>query len=243
VLRAGVAPYQMPGFALESILSSYLKIFNPETPTEYEFARMLENILKHPLYYYDTKLTAGETFRVAAGNYLIGIKQSRDSDTIIPQPILDVYASSEELQTRYPFRDNLFEPDNLMFWAKNEGRRIYPEIATYLERLSPFSKYLDAPRAFDRPIINGLPPIPPPDAQWIPDHRQGFVGQRKLRHLLYRAWFYYQQGGWRMLLRKIYAFLKKHAALVAGHINRFFGIAIFAETLLIYCPMYFAHLA
>lgn len=210
-LKVGVAPYQMPGFALEFILGTYLSLFKAETPTEAEFAALVRDLLEYPLYQYDNKFTQDMAFRVAAGDYLIGIKQPNGDDTIIPQPILDVYASTPELRARYPHPNNIFEPDNLMFWAKNEGRRLYPEIAAYFETSPLFSKYLDSSRAFDRSVMNSLPPIPTPGTQWFTDHRRGLGRRRNMQYLLNEARFHYRRGGLGMLWKESWAFLKRRA--------------------------------
>ncbi len=72
-LQVGVAPYQMPGFALQHVLSSYLRLFVPETAREAKFARLLRAALSHPLYQYDVRFTPDVAFRVAAGGYFLGM--------------------------------------------------------------------------------------------------------------------------------------------------------------------------
>lgn len=95
----------------------------------------------------------------------MGIKQPNGNETIIPPAILKIYLRTPELQTRYPNPDNLAVPDNLMIWAKTEGRHLYEEIATYFSELPTFSKYTDPSHPVDRSKIKNLPVIKEPDHQ------------------------------------------------------------------------------
>ena len=164
-LRAGVAPYQMPSFALESLLKTYLALFQAENRVESRFVQSIRNLFNYPIRRYDAKFTPETDFRVAAGDYFLGIKQRVANDTVIPSIIQDVYACTPELQARYPHPDDLASPDNLMIWAKTRGCDLYPQIAAYFAELRPFSKYADSSHSFDRSKIKNLPVIVEPDRQ------------------------------------------------------------------------------
>jgi uncharacterized protein YbaR (Trm112 family)/SAM-dependent methyltransferase len=168
-LRSGVPPYQMPSYAIETVLSVYLTYFVPTNAEEEKFAQTVRRVLKYPLRAYDARFTQDIAYRISAGVYYQGCKQVAADDTLIPRPIMDVYARDPQLQTKYPRPNDLGDLNNLMVWAKCEGRRIYPEIAAYLDAVGTFNKYWD-----DRPLhrywVESLPwsaPPPPPDASRV----------------------------------------------------------------------------
>jgi SAM-dependent methyltransferase/uncharacterized protein YbaR (Trm112 family) len=162
-LRVGVAPYQMPSFALQSVLATYLSSFRAERAGDGRFAELLQLVLKHPLHRYDAQIAASEVYRTAAGGYFFGMKQPSPDDTVLPRPIVDVYRRSSELQRRFAAPYDLSAPENLMTWARAEGRDRHPEIAAHFDSVRPFRKRDDA-RNVDRSAIRNLPPIPDPDA-------------------------------------------------------------------------------
>jgi SAM-dependent methyltransferase len=170
-LRLGVAPYQTPSFAVEHVLSNYLAFFQPQTPPEERFARLLRHALTYPLHHYDARFPKEAWFRLAAGVCFLGLKQPGGSESVIPAPVLSAYRASTELQSRFPNPNDLSLPDNLMIWAKTEGSRQHPEVAAYFANLQPFAK---AGQAADRSWIHNLAPIPDPDSQFIdePNHSQ-----------------------------------------------------------------------
>lgn len=162
-LRVGVAPYQMPSFALQSLIATYLGTFRAERASDGRFAELLQIILRHPLHRYDAQIAASDAFRTAAGGYFFGMKPQDDADDgVIPRPVLDVLRGSPELQRRFPSPHDLGAPENLMTWARGEGRERHPAIAAHLDTVRPFRKR-DGGNA-DRAAIRNLPPIPDPDA-------------------------------------------------------------------------------
>jgi uncharacterized protein YbaR (Trm112 family) len=177
-LRAGVAPYQMPSFALESVLRAYLAAFKASDPIEVEFVRSAQSLFRYPLRRYDAKFTPENDFRIAAGVYFLGIKQPNGNDSLIPAPVMDVYRRVPELQARYPDPNDLAIPDNLMVWAKTQGRQEYPQIAAYFSELSAFSKCVDPSHPIDRSEIKSLPVIVHPDQQRYID--EGVAGYAEL---------------------------------------------------------------
>jgi SAM-dependent methyltransferase/uncharacterized protein YbaR (Trm112 family) len=162
-LRVGIAPYQMPSFALQSVIATYLGSFRAERPADGRFAELLQLVLRHPLHRYDAQIAASDAFRTAAGGYFFGMKQPRPEDTVLPGPVLDAYRQTTELQRRFPAPYDLSAPENLMTWARGEGRQRHPAIAAHLDAIQPFRKRSDA-KNLDRAVIRNLPPIPDPDA-------------------------------------------------------------------------------
>jgi len=164
-LRVGVAPYQMPSFALESLLRTYLALFKAESPVEIQFVKSVRNLFRYPIRHYDAKFTQDTAFRIAAGDYFLGIKQPNSNDSVIPPAIMDIYLRTPELQAKYPNPNDLTIPNNLMIWAKTEGRNSHPEIAACFSEMRSFSKYEDPSHPVDRSKIKSLPVIPEPDEQ------------------------------------------------------------------------------
>lgn len=171
-LRVGVAPYQMPSFALDSVLKSYLALFKASSFTELAFVAALNGILQFPLQFYDRKFTEETAFRLAAGDYFVGVKQPAGNETIIPSVVMNVYARSTELQQRYPDPANLAVPDNLMTWAKTEGRKSYPEIEACLCSIKPFSKHENPTFPFERKILFRTDLQHPDQMRYIDDSSQ-----------------------------------------------------------------------
>ena len=132
--------------------------------------------MNFPLRVYDDKFSQDVAYRFSAGVFFLGLKELGVQDTIIPRVIQEVYQRDETLQQRYPDPRDLSSPDNLMTWAKKEGRSQYVEIARYFDTLEPFSKYW-VERPFSRPWLEGNsaeelsvsgPPIPaqPEPSPW-----------------------------------------------------------------------------
>jgi SAM-dependent methyltransferase len=189
-LRSGVPPFQMPSFALQSVVSSYLSRFVARTAPELELVADLFRVLDHPIRSFDHKFGPETAPAIAAGVYFAGVKQDRSGDTVIPAPLLELRSRNPELRSRYPEPLDLTVPDNLMVWAAREGRRSHPEIEGYFAGLSPFAK---RPGVSDRTYIHGLEPIGHPDqARFIgpgpsPPGLDGWaLVRQKLRALLAR---------------------------------------------------------
>jgi uncharacterized protein YbaR (Trm112 family) len=145
-LRSGVAPYQMPSYAIENILSTYLHHFKPDTA----------QVLNSPLRAFDAKFTQDIAYRFSAGVFYLGYKCGEAQSTVIPDPIMRAYAQDSVLRERFPNPCDLTNLDNLMTWSRREGRQIDPEIARCLDAVPVFSKYWDD-RPLDRTWIESLP--------------------------------------------------------------------------------------
>jgi SAM-dependent methyltransferase len=166
-LRLGVAPYQMPSFALVSVLNTYLALFKPSSLMEHWFVFFVRALQEFPLRYYDSKFTPETDYRVAAGDYFVGIKQPTGKESLVPAPIQTIYEQNPELQRRYPDSVDLATPDNLMTWAKTEGARLHAEIAACLGGTRAFSKYAASPVAPERKITLDTRMLPPERQRYI----------------------------------------------------------------------------
>ena len=60
---AGVAPWQMPSFAVSTLLAEYLKFFKPQAPIEHEFVEALKALDRFPLREFDARYSARRTPR------------------------------------------------------------------------------------------------------------------------------------------------------------------------------------
>jgi SAM-dependent methyltransferase len=152
-LGSGVAPFHAPSFALRSVLGTYLELFQPVSDLQRELAADLTRVLRYPLERFNDAISHDQWFRVAAGHYFFGVKQSAGLESVIPPVVLDAHRQSADLQRRFPHPLDLSVPDNLMIWAKTEGRQL-PAIDAFFRALRPFTKR----EGFtDRSIVEGWP--------------------------------------------------------------------------------------
>jgi len=154
-LRLGVAPYQMPSFAVENILTNYLYLFKAENSYEESFVKAVHKVLKYPLRQYDSKFNQDTAFRVAAGEYFLGLKQVNNTDTIIPEVVIKKYLNNE-LKIKYTDYLDLTNSENLLIWAKNQGKELHPEIKEYLAKIEPFNKYGNKSQGFERSLPKAI---------------------------------------------------------------------------------------
>jgi hypothetical protein len=80
--------------------------------------------------------------------------------------VLAAHRRDPALRARFPNPLDLSLPDNLMVWARDEGRHSDPAVAAHFAELQPFSKYVQPGRSLDRAAIHDLPPIPDPDQNY-----------------------------------------------------------------------------
>ena len=140
-LRKGVATYQMPSFALDSVIRTYLKFSQAE---KYVHGRrltsMLRQIIDQNLMEHDIYFSEEGALNVAAGTYFAGMKQSSPYSSLLHSTIQEAWRSDKDLQKRFPNINELTTVDNILVWAKREGRNLFPEIAEYLDSILPFNK-------------------------------------------------------------------------------------------------------
>lgn len=160
-LRKGIATYQMPSFALDMVLRTYL---NYSHAREYPHGRcltaLLEQIVNQDLKEYDIYFSEDEALNVAAGTYFAGMKQTSPDATLIPLVIKNVWERNKYLQERFPNINQLTTIDNTLTWAKREGRNQFLEIAEYLDNIVPYNKRGSA-ACWDRSEIHSMPLIEP----------------------------------------------------------------------------------
>jgi uncharacterized protein YbaR (Trm112 family) len=160
-LRSGVAPYQMPSFAVRSILSAYRNALERIAETESaEFRQLLDRVCDSPLRAFDEKFPEGEAVRLAAGVFFFGVKLSDGPSDVLPPAVLQAWQRSADLQQRFPNPLDLGHVDNLMLWAKAAGRDADPAIAAWFSAAQTFRKTADMDDA-DRRVFE-LEPVREP---------------------------------------------------------------------------------
>jgi len=146
-LRQGVATYQMPSFALDMVIRTYL---NASRAEEFAHGRrltsLLRRVLEQDLIAHDIYFDEAGALQVAAGTYFSGMKQESAESSLIPDVIKEIWRKDKTLQVRFPNINKLTSVDNIITWARQEGRQTYPEIGAYLDSVIPFNKHgADAP--------------------------------------------------------------------------------------------------
>jgi len=135
-LRVSVAPYQMPSFAVRFVLQSYQQYLGRHGDSELdELQDLLANVLERPLGNFDAYFTEETALRLAAGVFFFGVKSPEGTSDVIPAVVQAAWKQQRELQHRFPDIMNLGTTQNVMLWAKNEGRQAVPEIAEYFDSL------------------------------------------------------------------------------------------------------------
>ena len=160
-LKKGVAPYQMPSFAMDNIISNYL---HHSKADQFEHGRRLTSELRKVLglglMQYDIYFSEEAALNVAAGTYFSGFKRKTPESTLVPPVVVDIWKRSGELQKRFPEINRLSTTDNILVWARNEGIHQYPELRDFFQNLQPFNKR--GPEAvWNRDEIKAMPLIEP----------------------------------------------------------------------------------
>jgi SAM-dependent methyltransferase len=192
-LRKGVAPYQMPSFAIDMVIQSYLKHTHAK---EYEHGReitdLFETIINKDLKQYDVYFSEGEALNIAAGTYFAGIKQKETGATIIPSQFHSIWEGDKDLKERFPNINDLTTTNNILIWAQTEGKKKYPEISAYIQNIKPFNKR-EENGDINRLKIRTLPKIEPTFGAIgykIEDFKNTQVDQTKLsKKDIFKRWF------------------------------------------------------
>lgn len=121
LLETGVAPFQGPGAALRQVLTSYIEIFTPADDAARAFHDSLKTLVLHPLEDHDRSIAAADRHRVAAGIFIVALKDVSGQDSILPPDLLDRWAKDEQLQRRFPEPRNIAQASNLLAWAETEA--------------------------------------------------------------------------------------------------------------------------
>jgi GT2 family glycosyltransferase/uncharacterized protein YbaR (Trm112 family)/SAM-dependent methyltransferase len=160
-LRKGVAPYQMPSFAILMLLDTYLRHTRAgDYPDGRRWKALLEHVIRSNAMWYDGYFTEQGALNVAAGTYLSGFKQEADGASLIPEPVRRVWEQDPALQARFPNVNDLTTTDNLLVWAREQGRGQHPQIDAYLRGLTPFNKRGEG-APWDRSELRSWPLVEP----------------------------------------------------------------------------------
>jgi SAM-dependent methyltransferase len=140
-LRKGVAPYQMPSFAIAMVIQTYLR----ETQADnYRHGRrltkLLQQVLAQDLIASDLYFSEKGALSVAAGTYFAGLKPAEQGTGLIPGILQKIWQEDKGFQERFPNIVDLTTVENILIWAKEEGRWQYESIEKYLKELQPFNK-------------------------------------------------------------------------------------------------------
>lgn len=170
-LRTGVATYQMPSFAIRSIIEQYKHYLgNAGEPDVQGLQTLLQQVLDLPLSTYDQRFSEEDASRIAAGVFYFGVKSDDGKSEVLPSMVQQAWQQSPVLQQRFPELLNLGTTNNIMLWAKGEAQQQAPELAAYLATLEYFQKHEDS-SATDLMTWQGLP-ITEPAFGYIEDHQR-----------------------------------------------------------------------
>lgn len=177
-LRSGVAPYQMPSFAVRSLLQTYARdLGDGGEPDVRELQELIAQILDLPLSTYDSRFPEAVALYTAAGTFFFGVKSPQKASKVIPSVVQGAWYDSPDLQAQFPALLDLGTAQNVLRWAKTRGRQQHAEIDRYFAELTPFQK---------RPDLNVGPQqclpddAPEPIFTHIPDpERQQRMGERQ----------------------------------------------------------------
>jgi hypothetical protein len=141
LLQRGVAPYQMPSFSIQMLLLTYLTHTKArETEDGRRWVALLEEVIRQNSMWNDKYFDEPGALHVAAGTSICGLKQKTSSSTIIPNTIVDHWKEDLDLQKRFPDMVDLTNANNILTWARHEGRGKYRDIGVYLDTLKPYHK-------------------------------------------------------------------------------------------------------
>jgi hypothetical protein len=160
-LRKGVATYQMPSFALDMVLRSYLKYSHAKDYVHGKhLAEQLQQIIDLDLMQFDIYFSETEALNVAAGTYYAGMKQTTPNSTLLPTVIRDCWDVDSEFGGKLANVNDLTTTNNIITWALQKGRVRHTEIDKYLRTLEPFNKR-GKTSTWNRDHIRSLPLIEP----------------------------------------------------------------------------------
>jgi hypothetical protein len=160
-LRKGVAPYQMPSFAVQNVLGTYIQYSHAaEHADGRESIAQLHQVIDSGLRHLDKYFSEEEALKIAAGTYYAGMKQNTPSSTLIKNEIVRIWKEENEIKRRFQNINDITTADNILLWARQDGRADYPEIQNCLNEIVVFNKR--GPAAdWDRSAIRSFPVIDP----------------------------------------------------------------------------------
>ncbi|MGI9605169.1 MAG: methyltransferase domain-containing protein [Acidimicrobiales bacterium] len=155
-LRSGVAPHQMPSFAIASVLRGYLAASSASVHDHgTQLTDRLQELLELPLVDFDIYFDEVSAATVAAGTFFTGVKRDSPDASVIPGILHGLHESDGALRERFPDVNDLSEPDNILWWALTEGSDTSPLVADWLASIEPWSKWDDG-RDFSRAVVRGF---------------------------------------------------------------------------------------
>ena len=190
-VRTGVAPYQMPSFAVRALLETYKFFLGPhEDPAARRATARVDALLAEDLASLDARFSQDAAQRCAACTYFFGVK-SPEATEVIPAPVLAAHRDSAALRQRLPAPLDLGVADNLLGWAHGEGRSL-PAIAADLDGRTPFVK--SQPRPVVAASAPTATPAGPGSRHWLGrlGGRARTAGRRVVRALASRR----ARAGW-----------------------------------------------
>jgi uncharacterized protein YbaR (Trm112 family) len=123
IIEEGVAPFQGPGSALRQVLTTYLDLFKPADDEARSLQELLKSLLLRPLEEHDRNIPAADRHRVAAGVFVLAVKDLSGQDSILPPAALARWANDKELQRRFPEPRNIAQASNLLQWVEENTPR------------------------------------------------------------------------------------------------------------------------
>jgi uncharacterized protein YbaR (Trm112 family) len=139
-LRSGVAPYQMPSFAVRGVLEAWANDLDdaPDVATTRELVRRL---LAQPLGAFDQRLSPQAALRCAAGTYFFGVKHDDRGSEVVPDELRALLEETAPLHGRSVTSIDPGDPDNVLRWARGEGRTLSAALDDYFATAAPFLKH------------------------------------------------------------------------------------------------------
>lgn len=130
-LRVCVPPYQMPSFAIESLLGTYLTFFKPVTDAERQAVDSARALLALPWRQFDQHFPPEWAYTCSADICFYDMK-GRDADCI-PEPMRHAWAGRADLRQMFPVPEDLSMAPNLVSWFAETGRGQDPEVDACLD--------------------------------------------------------------------------------------------------------------
>src|SRR5262249_5646504 len=119
-IRTGVAPYQMPSFAVRALLETYRFFLAPHEDADARRVRgVIDALLAENLASVDARFSQEAAQRCAACTYFFGVK-SPEATEAIPAPVLAAHRRGTALAARFPAPLDVGAPDNLLVWARSD---------------------------------------------------------------------------------------------------------------------------
>jgi uncharacterized protein YbaR (Trm112 family) len=140
-LRSGVAPYQMPSFAVRNVLTTYREALERLAgPFTGDLRALLDSVCRQPLGACDQFFSEAEALRLAAGVFFFGVRAPDGVSEVIPEPVQEAWHGSAALRRIFPNLLDLGHAQNIMHWAKSTGRTEHPAIERWFSEATPFRK-------------------------------------------------------------------------------------------------------